>query len=152
QWSPDGASIAFVMSRSGLQESSFVDISDDRNTDIYIVSVNGGSPRQLTTNPGPDASPRWSPDGKLIAYTSSPEQKSWAAKTDAMVISPGGGAPRNLTKDFYESAISSGPSLAWTPDGGALYFSSGVGLYTHIFSVPVGGGEVTQVTRESRNY
>jgi Tol biopolymer transport system component len=88
QWSPDGASIAFVMSKGGFQESSFIDISDDRNTDIYIVSVKGGSPRQLTTNPGPDANPRWSPDGKLIAYTSTPEQKSWAAKTDAMVISP----------------------------------------------------------------
>ncbi|HZF39511.1 MAG TPA: S9 family peptidase, partial [Blastocatellia bacterium] len=152
QWSPDGASIAFVMSKSGVQESSFVDISDDRNTDIYIVSAKGGSPRQLTTNPGPDANPRWSPDGKLIAYTSSPEQTSWAAKTDAMVISPDGGATRNLTKDFYESAISGASSLAWTPDGNALYFSSGVGLYTHIFSVPVGGGEVMQVTRESRNY
>jgi dipeptidyl aminopeptidase/acylaminoacyl peptidase len=155
-WSPDGASIAFVMSKSGLQESSFIDISDDRNTDIYIISANGSSPRQLTTNPGPDANPRWSPDGKLIAYTSSPEHKSWAVKTDAMLISPAGGAPRNLTKDFYESAISGASSLAWTPDGDALYFSSGVGLYTHIFSVSVGGtaggGEVTQVTRESRNY
>src|SRR5262249_24549899 len=88
----------------------------------------------------------------LLAYTSTPEQKSWAAKTDAMVISPDGGASRNLTKDFYESANSGDSSLAWTPDGDALYFSSGVGLYTHIFTVPAGGGEVTQVTRESRNY
>jgi dipeptidyl aminopeptidase/acylaminoacyl peptidase len=152
QWSPDGAFIAFVMSKSGLQESSFIDLSDDRNTDIYTISARGGAPRQLTTNPGPDANPRWSPDGKLIVYTSSPEQKSWAAKTDAMVISPDGGTPRNLTKDFYESANSGESSLAWTPDGGAIYFSSGVGLYTHIFSVPVAGGEVTQVTRESRNY
>jgi len=152
QWSPDGASIAFVMSKGGVQESSFVDVSDDRNTDIYIVSANGGSPRELTTNPGADANPRWSPDGKLLAYTSNPDQNSWAAKTDAMVISRDGGAPRNLTKDFYESANSGDSSLAWTPDSAALYFSSGVGLYTHIFSVPVGGGEVTQITRESRNY
>jgi dipeptidyl aminopeptidase/acylaminoacyl peptidase len=152
QWSPNGASIAFVMSKSGVQESTFIDISDDRNTDIYIVSANGGSLRQLTTNPGPDANPRWSPDGKLIAYTSNPDQKSWAAKTDAIVTSPEGGAARNLTKDFYESANSGDSSLAWAPDGNALYFSSGVGLYTHIFSVPAGGGEVVQVTRESRNY
>jgi len=152
QWSPDGASIAYVTSKIGAQESSFVDISDDRHTDIYIVSAKGGSPRQLTTNPGPDANPRWSPDGKLLAYTSTPEQKSWAAKTDAMVISPDGGAQRNLTKDFFESPNSGPSSMAWAPDGNALYFSSGVGLYTHIFSVPAGGGEVAQVTRESRNY
>jgi dipeptidyl aminopeptidase/acylaminoacyl peptidase len=103
----------------------------------------------LTTNPGPDSNPEWSPDGKLIAYTSNPEQKSWAEKTDAMVISPDGGPPRNLTKDFFESA---GAGLAWAPDGNALYFSGGVGMYTHIFSVPIGGGKIAQITRENRNY
>jgi dipeptidyl aminopeptidase/acylaminoacyl peptidase len=149
KWSPNGASIAFVMSKSGSQESSFIDISEDRNTDIYMIPAGGGSPRQLTTNPGPDSNPEWSPDGKLIAYTSNPEQKSWAEKTDAMVISPDGGSPRNLTKDFIESA---GAGLAWAPDGNALYFSGGVGMYTHIFSVPLGGGKIAQITRENRNY
>src|SRR5262244_2870077 len=61
QWSPNGSSIAFVMSKIGVQESSFIDISDDRNTDIYVVSAGGGPPRQLTTNPGPDSNPQWSP-------------------------------------------------------------------------------------------
>src|SRR5262245_37421717 len=149
KWSPNGASIAFVMSKSGSQESSFIDISEDRNTDIYMIPAGGGSPRQLTANPGPDSNPEWSPDGKLIAYTSNPEQKSWAEKTDAMVISPDGGSPRNLTKDFFESA---GAGLAWAPDGNALYFSGGVGMYTHIFSVPLGGGKIAQITRENRNY
>ncbi len=153
QWSPNGASIAFVMSRSGVQESTFTDISEDRNTDIYIVAASGGSPRQITTNPAADTNPQWSPDGKWIAYTSNTDQRSWAAKTDVMLIPPEGGAPRNLTKDFFESA---GFGLAWSPDGNTLYFSSGVGTYTHIFSVPTdgdkAGGKVAQITRGDRNY
>ena len=152
QWSPDGASIAFVMSKSGSQESAFIDISDDRNTDIYIIPAAGGAPRQLTTNPGADSGPQWSPDGKWIAYTANADQKSWAAKTDVLVVSANGGSPRNLTKDFFESVGPGGSGLAWAPDGAALYFSSGVGMYTHIFSVPADGGKITQITRENRNY
>ena len=64
RWSPDGRWIAYVMSRSGSQESAYTDISADRNTDIYIISSDGGTPRQLTTNPAADASPEWSPDGR----------------------------------------------------------------------------------------
>ncbi len=149
QWSHDGASIAYVASRSGVQESSFTDISEDRNTDIYIIPKTGGPPRQITTNPAADTNPQWSHDGKWIAYTSNTDQRSWAAKTDVMLVPPGGGAPRNLTKDFFESA---GSGLAWAPDGKTLYFSSGVGMYTHIFSVATDGGKVTQVTRGNRNY
>jgi dipeptidyl aminopeptidase/acylaminoacyl peptidase len=149
QWSPDGKWIAFVMSKSGIQESAFTDISEDRNTDIYVVASSGGSPRQITTNPAADTNPQWSPDGKWIAYASNTDQRSWAEKTDVLLVSAGGGAPRNLTKDFFESA---GAGLAWAPDGKTLYFLSGVGMYTHIFSVSSDGGKVTRITRENRNY
>jgi dipeptidyl aminopeptidase/acylaminoacyl peptidase len=149
RWSPDGTSIAFVLSRSGAQDSAFIDISEARNTDIYIVPAGGGTPRQMTTNPSADTNPQWSPDGKWIAYTSNTDQRSWAAKTDVMLISAYGGLPKNLTGEFFESA---GSGLAWGPDGKSLYFSSGVGMYTHIFNVSADGGKVTQITRENRNY
>jgi dipeptidyl aminopeptidase/acylaminoacyl peptidase len=149
QFSPDGKWIAFTHSRSGASESSYSDISEDRNTDIYVVASDGGAPRQLTTNPAADTNPQFSPDGKWIAYTGNSEPKSWAAKNDVMVIAAEGGAPRNLTKEYFESA---GGGLSWSPDGKTLYFASGVGMYSHIFSVPASGGQVSQLTRGNRNY
>ncbi|HKX29523.1 MAG TPA: S9 family peptidase [Blastocatellia bacterium] len=149
QWSPNDKQIVFVMSRGGTQESSFVDISEDQNTDLYLVSADGGKPRQLTTNPAADTNPHWAPDGQWIAYFANSELNSWAVKNDVMIISPETGAIRNLTREFYESA---GSSVQWSPDSRTVYFTSGIGVYTHIFMVPKEGGKITQVTRENRSY
>ncbi|MDX2031672.1 MAG: S9 family peptidase [Blastocatellia bacterium] len=147
QWSPDGRWIAYAASKAGAQESIFTDISEDRNSDIFVVAATGGAPRKLTTNPAPDANPQWSPDGKWIAYAASSD--SWASKTDLLVISVEGGAPRNLTAEFVESV---GFGINWSADGKAIYFSSGVGMYSNIYTVPVAGGKVAQITRDPRSY
>ena len=149
QWSPDSKWIAYVSSRSGAQESSYTDISEDRDTNVYIVSSPGGTPRQLTTYPGANNNPQWSPDGKWIAYTAGNDSKSWVAKTDVMVIAAEGGTPRNVTQSFYESV---GGGLTWAPDGKTIYFLSGVGMYNHIYSASVSGGKVTPITNGNQFY
>ena len=147
QWSPDGKWLAYAASKAGAQESIFTDISEDRNSDIFVVAATGGATRKLTTNPSADANPQWSPDGKWIAYAASTD--GWAAKTDVMLLGVDGGMPKNLTASFIESA---GGGLSWSPDGKTLYFSSGVGMYSHVYSVPVAGGKATPITSGNRNY
>jgi dipeptidyl aminopeptidase/acylaminoacyl peptidase len=149
QWSPDGKWIAYVSTSNGTQESSYTDISEDSNTDIYVVPAEGGKPRQLTTNPSSDNNPQWSPDGKWIAYVANTEPKSWAAKSDIMVVSAEGGTARDLTKDLEEST---GAGLTFSPDGKSLYFSRSTGVYSHLFSVPAAGGAISQVTKENRQH
>ncbi len=65
-WSPDGKSIAFVGDRSENPDLNY-------GTDIWTVSVDGEDHPlvQVTSHPGRDFSPAWSPDSKSIAYVSS---------------------------------------------------------------------------------
>ncbi len=137
QWSPDAKQIAFVAGKQGTQESSFTDIAEDRNTDIFIVPAAGGAARQLTNNPGPDESPRWSRDGQRLAYLASPDPMSWAEKTELMLIDAAGGAARNLT-GAYEDSINGAPK--WSPDGSMLYAAGANGVYGQLLRVPVAGG------------
>ncbi|HYG12079.1 MAG TPA: S9 family peptidase, partial [Pyrinomonadaceae bacterium] len=153
QWSPDGAWIAYTMSKGGSQESSFIDISDDRNTDLYVAPVAataGSKPRQLTTNPGADYAPRFSPDGKWLAYLSSDDPGSWAAKIDLVVIASdanAAAAPRNLTGKYNDS-VHGAPK--WSPDGATLYAAGAEGVYGQLLKVPVAGGAQPQAIFESK--
>ncbi len=137
QWSPDGRQLAYVAGKQGAQESSFTDIAEDRNTDIFVVPVTGGAARQLTNNPGPDESPRWARDGRQIAYLASPDPLSWAEQTGLMLIDATGGPARNLT-GAYEDSINGAPK--WSADGSMLYAAGASGVYGQLLRIPVAGG------------
>ncbi len=73
-WSPDGSQMAFYADWSG-------------NSDIYILDEDGNI-RQLTTTLGWDTSPRWSPDGNFIIYTSETETGTNIAVTPVEYFDP----------------------------------------------------------------
>jgi dipeptidyl aminopeptidase/acylaminoacyl peptidase len=70
QWSPDGKSLVVVANKTKDRESARFSIN--KNFDLYRIDLATKQQTPLTTNPGPDVSPRWSPDGKQIAYLSVP--------------------------------------------------------------------------------
>jgi dipeptidyl aminopeptidase/acylaminoacyl peptidase len=115
-WSPDGRALAFVSNRTPNADGN-------RNSDIWLVTVDDtgrGRPlRQVTTNPGSDEQPAWSPDGKWITYVTVTEPDlMWYATEQLAVVPPQGGAPRLLTQSLDRNVAQ--PRFA--PDGRAIYF------------------------------
>lgn len=100
QISPDGNTIAYVVT----------EFDKNRNTsgsNIYLVPVEGGEARQLTTGVGANHSPRWSPDGSSIAFISTRH-----GSPQIYTISVTGGEAKKI------SNVSTGVNgLLWSPDG-----------------------------------
>ena len=138
-WSPDGKWIAFTSNRSGTGAR---DANSSNNTDIFLIPSDSGAERQLTTNAGPDGSPNWSPDGQLLAYTSSDQRNNSADQSDLKVLRVAGGEPLNLTKDFDYSV----GDVEWSKDGKFIYFSAAQGLTTNLYKIPATGGKPTTIS------
>jgi tricorn protease len=82
--------------------------------DVWLADADGGSPRRLTVHVGRDFSPRFSPDGQWVAFTS-----NRMGNNDVYVVSVRGGEPRQLT---YHSGDDQ--ALYWTPDGREVVLTS----------------------------
>jgi len=83
--------------------------------DLWIVARSGGDARRLTSTPGAETEPYFSPDGSQIAYTA-----TVAGNTDVYVMPAAGGDPRRLTYHPGADRV-----RGWTPDGHRVVFASG---------------------------
>jgi len=101
--SPDGQHVAFALHRVDRR-------SEKKYANIWIASTNGGgTPTQFTFGDQRDVQPRWSPDGKQLAYLSNQHS---ARQSQITIIPLGGGAPRPVT-NLRGSFV----SFRWSPDG-----------------------------------
>ena len=109
QLSPDGKWVAYTVSTPSLQ--------DNRNVPrVWVVEVATGKSRQLTGGPGSDRQPRWSPDGKTLAFISTRE-----AGAQVWLLPIAGGDARKI------SSLADGVSdPVWLPDGSGLLVVSDI--------------------------
>lgn len=107
--------------------------------DIWIANLDGSNVRRLTSHPGIESSPHFSPDGTLVAFTG-----RYEGNADVYVVPTSGGVPKRLTWHPYDDLV-----LGFTPDGSSVLFTSQREVYVRrfnqLFTVPVGGGMATKL-------
>jgi len=108
------------------------------NADLFVVPLAGGAPgrNRTASNPAFDGSPRYSPDGKWIAYRAQKRPGFEADRFRLMVLDRATGQIRGLSDDFDFWV----EDFRWTPDSKSLVFTSEVRGRDTLYRVPVGGG------------
>ena len=131
-----GAGTAVVP--GAIDRIAFVSDADEATGEIYVRDFDGNNPIRLTTNTDRDRSPKWSPDGSLIAFDRSP----YKGLIDLYVMNSDGTAETNLTNGIGAWNV----VLDWSPDGSRILFSSDRGGNTDLWVVRPDGSDPRQLT------
>jgi len=107
QLSPDGKQLLFTIDKADWK-------ANRRIGHIYRINADGTGQVQLTFGERGESSPRWSPDGKSIAFTT---RRDADANNQIYLLSVEGGEARRLT-----SHPTAPGTLTWAPDGKSIYF------------------------------
>jgi dipeptidyl aminopeptidase/acylaminoacyl peptidase len=114
--SPDGTEVCFTSNHWGGSRIAWT-----TNNDLFLVSTQGGEAKNITRdNPGSDASPQYSPDGRYIAYTSQARDGYESDLFRLRVYDRQTGSIKDLTTGFDQWVS----SFAWAPDSDTIYFTA----------------------------
>ena len=109
-FAPDSSEIVFARNTDKVEATS-------TNNDLFLVPLSGGEARRITAaNPGSDTTPRYSPDGKYIAYRSQARNGYESDRFRLMLYDRQTGATRELTEGFDRWV----GEFLWAPDSRSL--------------------------------
>jgi dipeptidyl aminopeptidase/acylaminoacyl peptidase len=143
--SPDGSSLVFSAKDVGREEAW------STNFDLYLVKTNGSAaPAKLTPNPAWDATPRFSPDGRTLAYTAMSRPGYEADRFNLVLRDWATGEERKITVkvDDTPRGDRSAGELTWLADGKELLCTSDHLGQKALFAVDVATGKTRIVVGE----
>jgi dipeptidyl aminopeptidase/acylaminoacyl peptidase len=142
--SPDGQEVAFT---SNIDEVEAI----STNNDVFVVPITGGTPKKLSTSPGSDSTPLYSPDGRYLAWRMQKRAGYESDRFRLVVYDRKGGNIQNLTEDFDRWV----GTMAWSPDSTAIYFTAEdkgeVPIYRIGVATSGNASAVQEVTRSSND-
>lgn len=115
---------------------AFVSGGGQTAKELFVMDYDGAGAMPITGNQSINLSPRWSPDGRLIAYTSYRN-----GNPDLFVLNFDSGR-----RDVLSSQRGLNATPAWSPDGQWLVFAMSAGGGTNLFILPKGGGTPRPLT------
>ncbi|HEU0273030.1 MAG TPA: S9 family peptidase [Candidatus Udaeobacter sp.] len=132
--SPDGQEVAYTSNIEEVEATS-------TNNEIFTVPIIGGAPKKISTSPGSDTMPLYSPDGKYIAWRSQPRAGFEADKWRLLLLDRQPGKIRDLTDKFDRSP----GSFAWAPNSKAICFAAEDHGEAPIYSMALESDQPTQI-------
>lgn len=136
--SPDSSEVAYAMNADPVPATS-------TNSDIYVVPLTGGESKKITSNPAADSTPRYSPDGKYLAYRSQSRPGYESDRWRLLVLERATGKVTPLTEDIDRWV----GSFTWSPDSTRLFFTMEDRGRTGLQMISVNGGAARAIVSGS---
>ena len=130
--SPDGQEVAYTSNIDEVEATS-------TNNEIFIVPISGGAPKKISSSPGADTTPLYSPDGKYIAWRSQARAGFEADKWRLLVQDRQTGNTREVAQSFEYSI----GSFSWASRTGEIVFTAERRGTSPLFSTSVGANWTT---------
>jgi dipeptidyl aminopeptidase/acylaminoacyl peptidase len=126
----------------------------DYRTDVYVADVVSKTVEKISTNPGADGQPQWSPTGASIAWVSEPSTAS-ALPDGTLPSTVGHGhlviydAATRALKNVSRSDFDVDPGAPqWSADGKQVVFAAGKRAYSEVFTYDLASGRYSQLTQQ----
>ncbi|HZA51834.1 MAG TPA: Ig-like domain-containing protein [Myxococcaceae bacterium] len=132
--SPDGTQLVFAVSQTLP--------GGEVQNDLYVVRRDGLNMRRLTSMPGWEDEPKWSPNGNRILFQATVDNRP-----DLYVINVDGTGLTNVTA-FIGAEMTDKRHPAWSPDGARIAFTGAVGGQHRIYTIDANGSNLKQITTD----
>ena len=135
-FSPDGTQITYVANLDA-------ELATSTNSDLFTVPITGGEAQRITTNPGADEQPLYSPDGKYLAYRTQIRSGYESDQWRLAILDLTSGRMNTLT-DALDRWVE---SYTWSPDSKRIFFTVDDHGTSPILMMPATGGPIRTIAQ-----